>query len=65
MAESAGSNGAFARVITGGNAISLIAHLEHDYQLEPNLIFHGLQAIADHPTRRLSENSDCSEGQCD
>jgi len=33
-------------VLTGGNAEALRPYLERDYLLEPDLIFHGLKAIA-------------------
>lgn len=46
MAETAGG-GNFLRLLTGGNAPALSRYLQRDYRLEPDLIFHGLRAVAD------------------
>lgn len=39
--------GEVQRLLTGGNAEVLLPFLEHDYRLEPDLIFRGLRVIAD------------------
>ncbi|MEZ5594343.1 MAG: type III pantothenate kinase [Gammaproteobacteria bacterium] len=49
--------GATVAVLTGGNAEALHPYLEREYQLEPDLIFHGLKAIAQAMPEPLTADS--------